>query len=181
LKILVVGNVIRRKGLHVLIKALRQIPVEDFQVTVAGRLDMEPAYVKQMLKLIGAGQLQDRVILKGPVQGSSLADLYRQHHLMVLPSSYESYGIVYVEAQQFGLPVIGTTAGAAGEIISHGDNGYQIPPEDNNALAELVQILHHDRELLLTVSLNALAAYDRHPQWKESCEIIRQYLHARLR
>jgi glycosyltransferase involved in cell wall biosynthesis len=180
LQILVVGNVIRRKGLHVLIQALRQLPTEDFQVTVAGRLDMEPEYVNQIQKLIQSSQLQERVILKGPVQGQSLADLYRQHHLMVLPSSYESYGIVYVEAQQFGLPVIGTTAGAAGEIINHGDNGYLIPPEDEHALAELLQKLHHDRQLLLTMNQNALAAYDRHPKWDESCEIIRQYLYARL-
>jgi len=180
LQILVVGNVIRRKGLHVLIQALRQLPSEDFQVTVAGRLDMEPEYVKQLQKLIRAAQLQERVILKGPVQGQSLADLYQRHQLMVLPSAYESYGIVYVEAQQFGLPVIGTTAGAAGEIISHDDNGYLISPEDPEALAVLLQKLHHDRQLLLQLSRNALAAYIRHPCWDQSCEIIRQYLHAGL-
>ncbi|MGZ4956480.1 MAG: glycosyltransferase family 4 protein [Methylobacter sp.] len=180
LQILVVGNVIRRKGLHVLIEALRQLPTENFQVTVAGRLDMEPKYVKQVQKFIQAAQLQERVFLKGPVQGQSLADLYQQHHLMVLPSAYESYGIVYVEAQQFGLPVIGTTAGAAGEIISHGNNGYLITPEDPQALAVLLQKLHDDRQLLLQLSRNALAAYIRHPCWDLSCEIIRQYLHAGL-
>lgn len=179
LQILVVGNVIRRKGLHVLIQALGQLPADSFQVTVAGRLDMEPEYVKQIQKLIGASQLQERVILKGSVQGLPLADLYRQHQLMVLPSAYESYGIVYVEAQQFGLPVIGTTAGAAKEIIHDGDNGYLMPPEDNNALAKLLQKLHHDRQLLVTLSGNALAAYARHPKWDESCEIIRRYLYGR--
>jgi len=180
LQILVAGNVIRRKGLHVLIQALRELPTEDFQVTVAGRLDMEPEYVKRVQKCIRAAQLQERVILMGPVQGESLADLYQRHHLMVLPSAYESYGIVYVEAQQFGLPVIGTTVGAAGEIINHGDNGYLITPEDPQALAVLLQKLHDDRELLLTVSRNALAAYIRHPRWDDSCEIIRQYLYAGL-
>lgn len=180
LQILVVGNVIRRKGLHVLIQALRQLSAEDFQVTVAGRLDMEPDYVKQIQTLIESSRLQERVILKGPVQGQALADLYRQHHLMALPSAYESYGIVYVEAQQFGLPVIGTTAGAAKEIINHGDNGYLIPPEDQHALAELLQTLHRDRPLLLQLSRNALAAFARQPNWNQSCEIIRQYLYARL-
>ena len=76
LKILVVGNVIRRKGLHVLIQALKQLPAGDFQVTVAGRLDMEPGYVQQVQKSIRAAELQDRVILKGPVQGQSLTELY---------------------------------------------------------------------------------------------------------
>ena len=180
LKILVVGNVIRRKGLHVLIRALKQLPAGDFQVTVAGRLDMEPGYVQQLQKSIRAAGLQERVILKGPVQGQPLAELYFGHHLMALPSSYESYGIVYVEAQQFGLPVIGTTAGAAQEIIRHGDNGYLVPPENPQALAELLQKLHHDRPLLLTLSQNALAAYIRHPRWGESCEIILHYLYARL-
>jgi len=99
---------------------------------------------------------------------------------MVLPSAYESYGIVYVEAQQFGLPVIGTTAGAAGEIIRHGDNGYLIPPDDPNALAELLQRLQHQRQLLLDLSQNALAAYHHHASWDESCEIIRHYLYTEL-
>lgn len=66
LKLLLVGNVIRRKGLHVLIQVLRLRPAEDFQVTVAGRLDMEPRYVEQIENLIRASRLQERVILKGP-------------------------------------------------------------------------------------------------------------------
>ncbi|MGZ4958222.1 MAG: glycosyltransferase family 4 protein [Methylomonas sp.] len=180
LRILVVGNVIRRKGLHVLIEALRQLPAEDYQVTVVGQLDMEIRYVDQILKLIRSSRLQERIILKGPVQGQALADLYRQHHLMVLPSAYESYGIVYVEAQQFGLPVIGTTAGAAREIIRQGDNGYLIAPEDHSTLADVLQTLHRDRQLMLTLSQNALQAFSRHPRWEDSCEKIRQYLYACL-
>ncbi len=176
LRILLVGNVIRRKGLHVLIEALRQLPAEAYRLTVAGRLDMEPEYVIYIQQLIRAAQLQEQVILAGPQQDQDLADLYRDHQLMVLPSAYESYGIVYVEAQQFGLPVIGTTAGAAREIISHGDNGYLIDPEKPQDLAELLQNLHHDRRLLLQLSRNALAAYARQPKWEESCEIIRQFL-----
>jgi glycosyltransferase involved in cell wall biosynthesis len=142
---------------------------------------MEPDYVQHVQKLIRAAQLQDRVILKGPVQGRPLADLYRQHQLMVLPSAYESYGIVYVEAQQFGLPVIGTTAGAAKEIIRHGSNGFLVTPEDSHSLAGLLLDLYHDRRLLLQLSENTLAAYTRHPRWDESCEIIRQYLYARIK
>ena len=180
LRILVVGNVIRRKGLHVLIHALRQLPAGDFQVTVAGRLDMELRYVDQILKLIRSSRQRERITLLGPLQGQALANLYQQHHLMVLPSAYESYGIVYVEAQQFGLPVIGTTAGAAKEIISHGDNGYLIAPEDDTALAGYLRDLHDDRQLLLRLSRNAQESFARHPNWDQSCEIIRQYLYARL-
>ncbi|WKJ92347.1 glycosyltransferase family 4 protein [Methylomonas montana] len=178
LRILVVGNLIRRKGLHVLIWALSQLPVEDFRVTVAGRLDMEPGYVEHIRALVSALRLQAQVVLIGPVQGQALADLYRQHHLMVLPSAYESYGIVYLEAQQFGLPVIGTTAGAAKEIIDHDRNGYLIAPEDHRALADLLRKLNQNRELLMQLSRNALIAFTSQPSWDQSCEIIRQYLYA---
>jgi glycosyltransferase involved in cell wall biosynthesis len=180
LQILLVGNVIQRKGLHVLLQALRRLPTENYQVTVVGRLDMEPGYVKRIVRLIQDSQLQEQVLLKGPVQGQALADLYRQHQLMVLPSAYESYGIVYVEAQQFGVPVIGTRAGAAKEIIKHGDNGYLIAVEDWQALADHLQTLHNNRSLLLELSQNSLAAYSRHPTWENSCKIIREYLYSIL-
>lgn len=178
-KIALVGNVIRRKGLHVLLRALAELPAEDMQVTVAGRLDMEPRYVREIQALIDTLQLQDRVRLLGPQSEPELAALYRSQHVMALPSAYESYGIVYVEAQQFGLPVIGTTAGAAKEIIRPGWNGFLIDPDDSKRLAELLQILHRNRPLLLELSRNALTAFAGHPGWDDSCRTIRQYLYAR--
>lgn len=180
LKILVVGNVIRRKGLHVLIQALSHLPAESFQITVAGRLDMEPDYVNYIEQLIRTSRLKNRVILMGSVQGRSLIKLYHNHHLMVLPSAYESYGIVYVEAQQFGLPVIGTTAGAAKEIINHGENGYLITPEAPDHLAELLKRLQQNRQLLLSLSQNALTAFAKHPKWHDSSAIIHKFLYACL-
>lgn len=181
LKILAVGNVIRRKGLHVLIRALGQLTGENFRVTVAGRLDMEPDYVAVLKQQIRDLRLQGEIVFKGAVEAAALPELYRQHQLMVLPSSYESYGIVYVEAQQFGLPAIGTTAGAAKEIIGHGENGYLIEPENHRLLAGYLHILQNDRQLLTRLSRNALAAYARHPGWLESCEIIRRFSGSRLR
>jgi glycosyltransferase involved in cell wall biosynthesis len=176
LKILLVGNVIRRKGLHVLLHALGQLPAQDYRLSVAGRLDMEPGYVAQIKTLIRDAGLNQSVSLLGPVQGEALADLYRQHHLLVMPSAYESYGIVYVEAQQFGLPVIGTTAGAAWEIIREGENGYLIEPKEHAALGDLLQTLHHDRQLLARLGANALQAYAAQPRWDKTCADIRAFL-----
>jgi len=176
LRILLVGNVIRRKGLHVLLKALNQLPAPDYLLSVVGRLDMEPGYVAEIKTLIRDAGLTQSVPLLGPMQGEALADLYRQHHLLVMPSAYESYGIVYVEAQQVGLPVIGATAGAAWEIIRDGENGYLIEPEGHVALGNLLQTLHHDRQLLARLGANALQFYADHPKWETSCAGIRAFL-----
>ncbi|MCF7901986.1 MAG: glycosyltransferase family 4 protein [Candidatus Marinimicrobia bacterium] len=176
LKILFVGNVIQRKALHVLIRALRRLPRDDYHVTVAGRTDMEPKYAKQVKQLVARSGLEGQVVFAGPVRGAALAELYQTHHVMTLPSSFEGYGIVYVEAQQFGLPVIGTTAGAAREIITHGENGYLIPPGAHQVLAGWLKRLHVDRNLLLTLSRNARGAYRQHPTWHDTCENIRTFL-----
>lgn len=176
LKVLFVGNVIQRKGLHVLVRALRRLPRGDFLLTVTGRLDMEPKYVQQVRQLVIRSRLEEQIRFTGPVVGDTLAALYQTHQVMALPSTFEGYGIVYVEAQQFGLPVIGTTAGAAREIITHGKNGYLIPPGAHRTLADWLIHLHNDRNLLLTLSRNARGAYRHHPTWQDSCEHIRTFL-----
>ncbi|WP_026600900.1 glycosyltransferase family 4 protein [Methylomonas sp. 11b] len=181
LRIVLVGNVIRRKGLHVLIKALSQLPAQDYQLNVAGRLDMEPGYVAQIKALIRDAGLNQSVSLLGPVQDEALAVLYRQNQLLVMPSAYESYGIVYVEALQFGLPVIGTRSGAAWEIIREGGNGYLIQPEDHGALANVLQILHENRHLLAQLGANALHSYAAQPKWETTCADIRAFLSGQVR
>ena len=180
LKLLFVGNVIRQKGLHVLLKALHSLPVTDFHLTVAGRLDMEPEYVAQIKNTIHKLQLQNQVSLTGHLHSEQLAGVYQSHHLFVLPSVNEAYGIVYVEAQQFGLPAIGTTAGGAGEIIRHAYNGYLIKPDDSTALAGLLTSIHQDRELLKTLGVNALKSYRQHPVWEDTGKTIRRFLLERV-
>jgi glycosyltransferase involved in cell wall biosynthesis len=102
--------------------------------------------------------------------------MYKQAHVMVVPSSYEGFGIVYLEGMGFGLPAIGTTAGAAGEIITPGEDGYLIAPDDVNALAGHINELASNRELLLKLSLNAVKRYQVQPKWNETAKSIREFL-----
>jgi glycosyltransferase involved in cell wall biosynthesis len=176
LRLLYAGNVIRQKGLHILLKALASLPRQDYKLTVAGRLDMEPGYVNAIRKQIKQLQLESQVVLTGPQQSAELASTYQTHQLFVLPSVNEAYGIVYIEAQQFGLPVIGTTAGGAGEIITDDYNGYLIQPDDSATLGRLLASLHADRTKLQTLGNNAQAAYRQHPTWEDTCRTIRTFL-----
>ena len=99
---------------------------------------------------------------------------------MVVPSSYEGFGIVYLEGMGFGLPAIGTTAGAAGEVIRHGENGYLIEPGNAEALAQVLHHLASDRELLLNLSLNALSRYREQPKWVDTAGRIREFLQEQI-
>jgi glycosyltransferase involved in cell wall biosynthesis len=175
--ILFLGNVIYRKGLHTLLEAARNLNAK-VHVDVIGSLTTEPAYVNLIQEIIEKNQLSACVSLHGSLAPEYLIDKLRQSHVLVVPSSYEGFGIVYLEGMCFGLPAIGTTAGAAGEVIEPGKTGYLIAPEDVPALSGHLQSLAKDRSLLTLLSLNARERYLRQPSWTGSAKNIRDFLYS---
>ena len=176
LRVVFVGNVIPRKGLHTLLHALAQAtsrPVLD----VIGSLEADPACATAMRGLAQRLALQDRVTFHGKLHDEALAGLLANAHLLVVPSSYEGFGIVYLEGMSFGLPAIGTTAGAAPEIIAEGRNGFLTRPGDERTLAHRLDALHEDRALLNRLSLAALERYAQQPTWQQTAAGIHQFLH----
>jgi glycosyltransferase involved in cell wall biosynthesis len=176
LRILFLGNVIERKGLHTLLKAVSRQP-SAFQVDVIGSLDSEPVYTGQIQKIIEQNNLSSFIYLYGALDKEPLIEKLRQAHVLVIPSSYEGYGIVYLEGMGFGLPALGTTAGAAGEIIEDGQTGYLIEPNDSATLFAKLKSFAEDRELLTRLSINARKRYLRQPSWETTAESIRNFLY----
>ena len=175
LKILFLGNVIYRKGLHTLLEAVKRLN-SPIRIDVVGALNVEPAYASKIVRLIEDNHLASCVFLHGSLDKEPLVERLRDAHLLVVPSSYEGFGIVYLEGMCFGLPAIGTTAGATGEVIEHGQRGYLIAPGHAESLAVHLTSLARDRELLIHLSLNARARYLRQPSWEETASNIRAFL-----
>lgn len=176
LHILFIGNLIPRKGLHTLLDGLSPLPQGSWQLEVVGRLDLDPAYTRSIQRRIARMGLTSRVSLSGSLPDVQLSLRLAQSHLLCVPSSYEGFGIVYLEGMGFGLPAIASTAGAASEIITHGQDGFLIPPGDGAALAAYLNTLIQDRERLARMSLAAYQRYRNHPTWAETAEQIRQFL-----
>jgi glycosyltransferase involved in cell wall biosynthesis len=175
-----VGNLIPRKGLHTLLAALASLPRDDWRLAVAGSLDLDAAYVRAIRRQIEEMGLAPRVSLLGPLSARELAARCAASHLLAVPSSYEGFGIVYLEGMHFGLPAIAGTAGAASELIHHGHNGFLAPPGDAAALARSISLLMADRELLKRLSLTARRAAAAHPTWDESAARARAFLQSFL-
>jgi glycosyltransferase involved in cell wall biosynthesis len=111
------------------------------------------------------------------VTNSELSHYLTDNHLLVVPSSYEGFGIAYLEAMGFGLPAIGSTAGAAKEIITHGINGYLVTPGDSRTLSVHINSLIENREQLCTMAFAALDRFTQHPSWSETGRAVHQFLH----
>ena len=178
LRILFLGNVIHRKGLHTLLEAIRLSASSAFRLDVVGSLTAEPEYARAMQEKVIVHGLQSTVHFHGPMDNEELIAKFKSAHVLVVPSSYEGFGIVYLEGMAFGLPAIGTTAGAASEIISDGETGFLIPPDDAKTLAERLSMLANDRDLLARMSVKALERYHQQPTWEETAGQIREFLYS---
>lgn len=177
LKLLFIGNVIARKGLHILISALGRLMDQHWQLTVAGSLSADSRYAASVKRLIESTGLQGRVVLKGTVDRATLMGLLENHHCLAVPSFYEGFGIVYLEAMAFGLPVIASTAGAVPEVVADGHEGFLVPPGEVAALASRISILAGDRDRLAAMGLAARNRYEKHPSWADGAVRIHNFLH----
>jgi glycosyltransferase involved in cell wall biosynthesis len=142
-------------------------PVELLSV---GRLDPEkaPELLLEMLRelgegyrltIVGTGKLEERmreatapfgdhVRMLGYVeQGPELFGLYRRSDIFVHVARTEGLPQVLIEAQAFGLPLVGTAVGGVAGALGHGEAGLLVPPGDATALADAVRRLVQDDTL----------------------------------
>jgi glycosyltransferase involved in cell wall biosynthesis len=169
--LLAVGSLVPRKGYDVLIAALARIADLDWRLTIAGARDRDPATAAQIAAQIAACGLTPRVTLAGAVPPDRLAQLYAEADLFVLASRFEGYGMAFAEAISYGLPMIGTTAGAIPETIPAG-TGTLVPADDVEALAAALRQLIADRDERTRLAEAAQTAAGRLPTWQDSARLI---------
>jgi glycosyltransferase involved in cell wall biosynthesis len=169
IRILFVGNVIPRKALHTVVAALGTVEKTAWRLSVVGRLDVDPRYVRRTRQLAARLDIEQQIEFLGRVTDVQLLEQYQSHHVLAVPS-YEGFGIVYLEAMRSGLPVIAATAGAAHEIVTPGVDGYLVDLGDTSGLANAIHTLATDRPRLTQMSIAAYDRYLRHPTWETSMQ-----------
>lgn len=181
LRILAVGNVIPRKEFHTVIAAMAQLPAGCCVLDIVGSQESDPAYVARCMHQIGESGLDGHVALRGYLTPTELQRAFREADVLALPS-FEGFGIVYLEAMAYGLPVIASTAGAATDLVADGRTGFLIAPGDVQTLAErLSRLCTHRSELIPRLGAAAHTQFAALPTWSESMERARLWLHERNR
>ncbi|MCL5984420.1 MAG: glycosyltransferase family 4 protein [Candidatus Thermoplasmatota archaeon] len=98
-----------------------------------------------LAKSLGLGE---SVLMTGFLKDDRLlASAYREAEMLVLPSEYEAFGLVLLEAMAQGRPVIATRVGGMPEVVAEGRNGILVPSRDPTALQAAMERLLSDREL----------------------------------
>ncbi|EIJ39483.1 glycosyltransferase [Galbibacter orientalis DSM 19592] len=124
-KLLYVGTIEKRKGLHLLIESIKDIKV-PYKLNIIGKYDSNDSYYLSLKKMIEDYKLSDKIIFHGRVSDEKLDSFYKSSSVFVFPSLHEGYGMVIVEAMQYGLPVVAFNNSAMPYLIENGVNGYLV-------------------------------------------------------
>ena len=126
---LFLGRLVPQKGLDVLLRALEDVP--GLHLDVAGE-GPDRGRLEELAEPLG-----ERVRFLG--WRSDVVDLLADHHLLVVPSRWEGFGLTVVEALACGRPVVATQVDILPELV--GEAGLLVPPEDPVALASALRRL----------------------------------------
>lgn len=173
--ILFVGRLVGRKGVATIIDAMPRLlkSVPDAMFAVAGDGDIRPDLERRVSEL-GLG---DHVVFTGPVSYDLLPEVYSASDVFAMPSrneepDVEGFGIVFLEANACGRPVIGARSGGIPDAIVDGKTGILVDADDTGGLASALEKLLTDRSLRERMGMNGRNRILRELTWDHVTERI---------
>jgi D-inositol-3-phosphate glycosyltransferase len=164
--ILFVGRLDPVKGLETLLKAICKLTELEPEMAknlclavIGGDEDDNGAGFPEALecldKLKNEAGLHDLVAFLGSRAQDTLAFYYSAAEVCVVPSRYESFGLVALEAMACGTPVIASRVGGLRHTVEDGVTGFLVPASDEDALAEKLRVILQDHEQRERLGANA--------------------------
>jgi D-inositol-3-phosphate glycosyltransferase len=154
--VLYVGRIEPLKGVDTLIKAMSCLNLQDHRLPVhlaiiGGEPDASPEEMSlemaRLQKLCDELAMGQTVVFLGKRGQDTLPYYYSAAEVLVMPSHYESFGMVALEAMACGTPVIASDVGGLGFLVQDGETGYTVPDGEPDKLCEKLSLLLSDHYL----------------------------------
>jgi glycosyltransferase involved in cell wall biosynthesis len=157
--VLYLGRVNRTKGIHVLIDAFSKIRAarKDAVLFIVGPCTSpeEESFQQALIQECRNLGIEDSKIFLGHVTEEEKIEAYEACDVFVLPSLYEPYGLVLLEAAAHGKPIISTFTDGPLGIFQNGIDGLLVEPNNSRQLASKLQELLSDSALRKKIGANA--------------------------
>jgi glycosyltransferase involved in cell wall biosynthesis len=166
--ILYVGRLEPVKGIDYIIKSapiiLEKYPKSKFIVVGEG------GFKDKLVKMAQSNGSKDSIFFTGFLKDKALDRLILSSDIFTIPSIYEPFGIVALEAMAAGIPIVASNVGGLSEILNNEYNGILFPPRDHNSLAEGVIKLLDDSELYHKIRNNGKVLVSKKFTWSQIAE-----------
>jgi glycosyltransferase involved in cell wall biosynthesis len=133
-------------------------------------------YGAQLKRLTEEANVQDNVIFYGPINGKEKFEAFSAANIVAVPSIYEGFGMLLLEAMAAGKPLVATNTGAAPEIIQNGKNGILVNPSDVEDLAGRITELLSDDQLMNLIGQESRKTVEAFNWEKVSEQIHKLYI-----
>jgi len=162
LRLLFVGREWERKGGDLVVRAAQWLRARGLDVRVDIVGSRIPNRYRHLDFLHPHGVLSARV----PQAVSQLTQLYQQAHFLFVPSRAEAYGMVFCEANAFGVPAIATATGGIPSVIRNGINGFALPLEaEAEHYGETILEAFEPRDRYLALAQDSFGEFEQRLNW----------------
>jgi phosphatidylinositol alpha-1,6-mannosyltransferase len=173
--LLTVARLVPRKGHATVLAALRELITANPQIVylIAGKGSEE----EKLRQLVAEWNLDSSVRFAGFVKDEELADYYNVSDIFVMPNSedrgdVEGFGMVFLEANACGKPVLGGRSGGAAEAVLDGETGLLVNPNDTREVAAALRALVERPELRSRLGLRGMARARSEFNWHVQAQAL---------
>jgi len=172
LRLLFVGNILRRKRVRELVEAFSRLPSSHVELVLVGG-ELEPEYAAEVRAVVKEAALTSRVRFLGSLPAAEVAEQLALADALVLPSALEGYGMVLSEALWASVPVVAARVGAAEKLITESGAGLLFEADDAAGLVAALSAFVSDAKLRLKLRRAAWNAAETMPRWSDTALALR--------
>lgn len=176
LKLCTVSRVLKFKGHDFIARAIASLPSEA-RDKIRWNVGGTGPYLNELKELVVKLGIERNVEFKGFIPDEELPAFYNQNDVFILctresedSTQVEGFGLVFLEAQSCGIPVIGANTGGIPDAVKHQNGGWLIEQDNTSELSELLLSLLADKSIIEEQSFKARFRVENEATWEHYCK-----------
>ncbi|MEH7512318.1 glycosyltransferase family 4 protein [Gottfriedia acidiceleris] len=179
-QIVFMGKVSESKGIYDVIEVIKITKLKKIKCKFKIAGNGTPNDLKKFNDAIIKNRLEDYIEYVGWVSSEDKIKLLSSSDIFILPSHFEAFGIVFLEAMYFGLPIISTNVGGIPEVVINNQNGFLVSSKSPEDLFNSLMTLLENKQLYNNMSKNNMLRAKKFDRNKIIKLLIGYYLDMRV-
>ncbi len=164
IKLLYIGKIEKRRNTLFLLKILKKL-IDDNKNACLIVVGKGEKYKDTFFAKAKELKIDDKILYYESIEQKYLPEIYKMSSVFLLPTNYEIFGMVLLEAMYFGIPTITTLNGGSSMLIKNGYNGFIIKNNNLDCWIDTITKIYNDKKLSKEISLNSVKKIKNEFTW----------------